>query len=64
LGGFLDSWVVYGSQTKTKTTNKRLGSMEKEGSFRNIWENVGKSMNFVEVLIYVNIKIIMMMTPG
>ena len=56
--------MVYGSQTKTKTTNKRLGSMEKEGSFRNIWENVGKSMNFVEVLIYVNIKIIMMMTPG
>ena len=25
LGGFLDSWVVYGTQTKTKTTNKCLG---------------------------------------
>ena len=45
---------IYGKIIKMFQTNQ----------FRNIWENVGKSMNFVEVLIYVNIKIIMMMTPG
>lgn len=38
--GFLDSWVVYGTQTKTKTTNKCTVPYEDNlGNLNPLWEN-------------------------